>query len=68
MLNKQEAYTFTDDHLLKASSIISTEFWNAHELVSQTFDNRSEQLEAIKELIRLGNAMVKISEARSALF
>jgi len=68
MLNKQEAYTFTDDHLLKASSIISTEFWNVHELLSQNFANRSEQLEAIKELIRLGNAMVKISEARSALF
>ena len=68
MLNKQEAYTFTDDHLLKASSIISTEFWNAHERVSQTFDNRSEQLEAINELTRLGNALVKINEARSAMY
>ena len=68
MITKSEAYTFSNDHLLKAYSIISTEFWNAHERVSQTFDTRAEQLEAVNELTRLGNAMVKINEARSAMF
>jgi hypothetical protein len=67
MISNSEAYAFTNDHLVKAYSIISTEFWNAHERVSETFDNRADQLEAINELVRLGNAMVKITEARSTL-
>jgi hypothetical protein len=68
MIIKSEAYTVTNDHLLKAYTTVSTEFWKAHARITETFDNKTEQLEAINELVRFGDAMVKINEARSALF
>jgi hypothetical protein len=67
MINQNEAYVYTNDHLVKAYSIISTEFWAAHERLSGTFESTNEQLKAINELTRLGNAMVAITEARKAI-
>jgi len=68
MSTKSEIYTYTDDHLRKAFEIISEQFWDVHQRLSEPFESRAEQLETINELARLGNAMVKITEARSAVF
>lgn len=64
---KTEATIYTDDHLRKAYDITSSEFWSTYEQLAQPADNRSEQHNMIKELIRLGDSMVKIHEARQAL-
>ena len=64
---KNEATIYTDDHLRKAYDITSSEFWSTYEQLAQPADNRAEQHAMIKELIRLGDSMVKIHEARQAL-
>jgi len=64
---KDESTIYTDDHLRKAYDIMASEFWKVYHQVAEPFDNRTQQHEAIKELIRLGDSMVKISEARQAL-
>jgi len=68
MSTENETYTYTNDHLVKAFDIISHQFWDVHQRVAESFDTRAQQLEAINELTRLGNAMVKINEARASLF
>ena len=67
MSTTSEVYAYTNDHLRKSFDIISQHFWDAHQRLAEPFDTRAEQLEAINELTRLGNAMVKINEARSVL-
>ena len=68
MSTKSEVYTYTDDHLRKAFEIISSQFWDVHEQLGAPCESRAQQLEMINELTRLGNAMVKINEARSTVF
>ena len=64
---KSESTIYTDDHLRKAYDITSSDFWDMHEQLIQPCNNRAEQHDMIKELIRLGDSMVKIHEARQAL-
>ena len=66
-MSKSESTIYTDDHLRKAYDITASEFWSTHEQLLQPCNNRSEQHAMIKELIRLGDSMVKIHEARQAL-
>ncbi len=63
-----DVYIYTNDHLVKAYDIVSNEFWSLHtKLMGSDFKSRADQLEVIKQLADLGNAMVAITEARKAI-
>lgn len=62
-----ESTSYTDDHLRKAYDILSVEFWDLQAKLSEPFNSRIDQHESIKELMRLGDSMIKVHEARQAL-
>jgi len=62
-----DVYIYTNDHLVKAYDMVSQEFWSLHNKLNEGFNSRAEQLEVIKQLADLGNAMVAVTEARKAL-
>lgn len=64
---KDEVAIYTDDHMRKAYDITSNEFWSTYEQLAKPADSRAEQHNMIRALIRLGDTMLKIHEARQAL-
>ena len=60
--------TYTLDHLAKAYDITASDFWETYKALGHPLDNRVEQHKLIQELVRLGNSMIKISEAKQAVY